>query len=248
MRTLIYLLALGAVQPVSGGLVSITTSAEVSAQFDTAPPDTATSSANSDLITATQAGTGNNSNSSTTSTLDYGFDGAGTFSGIGTVTALKQENSGPGGDHCGIADYSVTFTTDESMDFTLGGTWGYDYGNSNGGGSSGADFLTYLLQDSSGNAISQGTATSTAGVNSEAFMDSGTLPAGTYTFTIRSELYEAINNRDTRQAGFDLTEFTLTSTSTGAGTPEPGSLSLLALGFLVSGGVRRRRSQPISNS
>lgn len=219
--------------PAIGGLVSVSTSAEASAEFDGGPPDTATSTMNADSIGAFQSA----NNSFTEADLSYGFDsGTDTFSGTALIVAEKTVSARPGGDHCGTADYSFTFTTDETMDFTLAGTWGFDNITATGT----ADSLSFLLEDSSGMAISSGSTTSGSGIASDTFSDSGTLAAGTYTFTISGKLFETLNNMTTAQAGWDLQQFTLSSST--VGTPEPSSLSLLITAFLGCLGHRRRRS------
>lgn len=227
-RSLILLIILAV--PANAGLVTVSTSAEVTALFDSSTPDIDSSTANSGTLAASQSG----NNSLTNSDITYAYDGVGMFSGNALIVAEKTVNARPGGPHTGTAEYSFTFTTDMDMDFTLGGTWGFD------GADGSSDSLNYILQDSGGTTISSGSTNSVAGVSSAGFSDSGSLSAGTYTFLITAELNETINNQGIAQAGWDLTEFTLT-----AGTPEPSSLSLLILGISFCGSFRRKRKPPV---
>lgn len=215
--------------PTHAGLVTHSVLANVAADF-AGTIDSDSSTASSATIGALAAA----NNSFTDSDLTFAFNGtSNSLSGTALIVEEKTVSAKPGGRHIGSASLTLTFQTNSNMDYDFAGNWGFL--NQTG---TVTDSLTYILQDQAGTtSFASGSTTSGTGIASDSFSGSGTLGPGTYTFTIDALLDETINNAGTRQAGWNLSDFTLVSS-----TPEPGAMSLLAVAIFAATLRRHRRT------
>lgn len=226
-QSLIFIAAALTASPTLGAIVSSSSFGNVDAGVMSAF-DNANSFNASDTIGALAT----ENNSLTDSDLEWEFDASSncvTFS----ATALEEKtvSAKPGGAHSAQINYEFEFTIDTVMDFSLNGTYGFDYGSDPTSGTD--DSISYDLSSGGSPIVNGGITTGGTVVYSE----SGTLAPGTYKLSVNLFVNETINNAGNRGGIFDG-KFILSDSLTGV--PEPTSLSLLAVGMLL-GGVRRRR-------
>jgi hypothetical protein len=166
-------------------------------------------------------------NSTTQSNLNWGWDGS-SLTANSVLQAQKAIAAKPGGDHVANSLLTFEFTLDSEMMLSLDGLWGFN------NASSGGELLQIQLVGESG-AVFEDSSTSNTGIGSDTFGFSGLLGPGSYTFTIRADLSETINNQGTTTAGWSLNNFQFTA------VPEPGfGLTFLAVPLWLG----RRRARP----
>ena len=220
--------------PLARADVTATINGNVLADFDGAP-----TTDSSTLLVDSVVAFSSAQNSFTDTNQSWNYDATTlTLTGTGTAEAEKTVSAKPGGHHRGTTSLVFNFEIDANVDYSLNGTFGFS--NVINGTD---DSISYVLSGPSGTIVS-GNTTSTAGIASDSFSHTGTLlnSSGTgttlYTLTMSSVLDETLNNAASVTAGWNLTQFQLTTS-----TPEPSALILAILPCVVMTARRRRRVQ-----
>ncbi len=220
-------------------VVSYGVSGTVVAELANVSSMTATLTNDIDSASLLLVGSGATENSRTTSSLDYNWDGT-TLTGTGFINTEKIIPAKPGGLHQGESTLTFNFNIVETSRYVLEGNFGYVKVTSAGE----ADTVSWSLSGtplSGGSYSASGTANAVSEltVHEQLFSQADIITAGSYTLVLTANFHETVNNPESRQAGWEITSFTVPAY---ANVPEPGSCFVLGCCTLAVL-CRRRRTQ-----